>query len=95
VLVLPTVPFTAPPRDVETIRIADADEAVNAALGRCTMPFSFLGAPALSVPMRERDHDGMPIGVQLVGRPGADGLLLELAAELEADGVAAAQIARG
>jgi Asp-tRNA(Asn)/Glu-tRNA(Gln) amidotransferase A subunit family amidase len=49
-------------------------------------PFSVLanlcGCPAVSVPAG-RDHDGLPVGLQLVGPPGADALLLRLAALLE------------
>ncbi len=41
------------------------------------------GRPALSAPMRPAP-DGMPIGLQLVGAPGSDALLLDLAESLEA-----------
>jgi amidase len=40
------------------------------------------GRPAISVPLHWTDA-GLPLGVQLVGRLGADGLLLHLAAQLE------------
>jgi amidase len=40
------------------------------------------GQPAISLPLFERD--GLPVGVQLLGRPAQEGALLALAAQLEA-----------
>lgn len=47
-------------------------------------PFNASGQPSLSVPVGDVDSQGLPLGVQLVGRPGADGLVLALGAQLEA-----------
>ncbi len=44
--------------------------------------FNLLGFPALSVPMA-LDEEGMPVGVQLVGRPWEEEALLELGIALE------------
>ena len=41
------------------------------------------GQPAISVPLFHGD-DGLPLAVQLAGRPAGDGPLLALAAQLEA-----------
>jgi amidase len=41
------------------------------------------GAPAVSLPLYARD-DGLPLAVQLIGRPAQEGTLLALAAQLEA-----------
>jgi amidase len=41
------------------------------------------GQPAISLPLYTRD-DGLPLGVQLIGRPAQEGPLLALAAQLEA-----------
>jgi amidase len=41
------------------------------------------GTPAISLPLYERD-DGLPLAVQLIGRPAREGALLALAAQLEA-----------
>ena len=49
-------------------------------------PFTALqnatGQPAISIPLH-RTSDGLPIGVQFVGRFGDEQLLLQLAAQLE------------
>jgi Asp-tRNA(Asn)/Glu-tRNA(Gln) amidotransferase A subunit family amidase len=49
---------------------------------RATIPFDLSGSPALSVPFG-RSADGLPIGVQLVGRRGDDELVLATGALLE------------
>ena len=40
------------------------------------------GLPAMSVPLHRNDN-GLPIGVQAVGPPAGDALLIRLAAQLE------------
>ena len=46
------------------------------------------GSPAISVPLYQRPEDdraaGVPLAVQLIGRPAGEGALLALAAQLEA-----------
>ncbi|MDQ2939243.1 MAG: amidase [Actinomycetota bacterium] len=49
-----------------------------------TPPWNHLGNPAASVPAGFAT-DGLPLAVQLVGRPGDEGTLLSLAAQLEAE----------
>ena len=49
-----------------------------AVYGRFTWPFAFLGLPSLVVPVGFQP-DGMPAGMQLVGRPFAETLLLNAA----------------
>jgi Asp-tRNA(Asn)/Glu-tRNA(Gln) amidotransferase A subunit family amidase len=46
------------------------------------LPVSFAHVPAVSIPAGA--HEGLPIGVQLIGRPGNDWELLDLAERLEA-----------
>lgn len=69
VLVLPTVPHGAQ-------ALAAAERANDADL---TSFASLAGCPAVSLPMGTLP-DGMPVGLQLVGAPGSDLRLIELAA---------------
>jgi amidase len=51
--------------------------------GTLVAPFSLTGQPALSLPLHHT-RDGLPVGVHLVGRRGADEVLLRLAQDLQA-----------
>jgi amidase len=51
-------------------------------VGSLASPFSLTGQPAMSVPMGQT-ADGLPVGVQLVGRRGDDAVLLTVAATLQ------------
>jgi amidase len=76
-------PTTAqPPPRVGEFAHLDGEQTFRtaAALGAFTAPFNVSGQPALSLPWRSQ---GLPIGIQLVARRGADHLLLALAATLE------------
>jgi aspartyl-tRNA(Asn)/glutamyl-tRNA(Gln) amidotransferase subunit A len=48
-----------------------------------TWPFNLTGQPAVSIPCGWTKA-GLPLGLQLVGRRGADGLILRVAAAIEA-----------
>ncbi len=50
-----------------------------------TSPYNISGQPAVSLPLGWPEVDGvvLPVGVQLVGRPGEEALLVGLAAQLE------------
>jgi Asp-tRNA(Asn)/Glu-tRNA(Gln) amidotransferase A subunit family amidase len=47
-----------------------------------TYPFNISGQPALSLPLGW-SKAGLPIGVQFVGHPYGEGLIISLAAEVE------------
>lgn len=47
-----------------------------------TAPFNVTGQPAMSVPVHHTDA-GLPVGVQLVGRPRDEATIISLAAQLE------------
>ena len=71
----PTLPMVAP--------AAGQDEReLRGRLTLLTWPFNVLGAPALAIPCGPAE-DGLPASAQLVGRPGADSLVLAAGALLE------------
>jgi amidase len=47
-----------------------------------TAPYNMSGQPAVSIPLHWTD-DNLPIGIQLIGRPGDEVTLLRLAAQIE------------
>jgi aspartyl-tRNA(Asn)/glutamyl-tRNA(Gln) amidotransferase subunit A len=75
-LLTPTLAFVAPPADVVELEI-------RVRTIQFTIPFNSLGWPALAVPCGPAE-DGLPASVQLVGRPGMDGLVLAAGEALEA-----------
>ena len=79
-LLLPTMPFSTPTRaesDVERQPGATA-LSILARFSRFTRPFNLLGLPALSTPCGF-GRSGLPIGLQLVGRPFAEATLYAIA----------------
>ena len=58
------------------------DHRVLGRLVRNTLPFNVLGWPAFALPCGSAEH-GAPASLQLVGRPGADPLVVAAAAVLE------------
>jgi aspartyl-tRNA(Asn)/glutamyl-tRNA(Gln) amidotransferase subunit A len=53
------------------------------AVGTFTIPFNVTGNPAVSVPIG-RSRDGLPLAMQIVGRPFDEAIVLGVAAEVEA-----------
>lgn len=75
VLVLPTLPVSIPKQGLSFMEFAGRKVPLPAAMARLTSPFNFSGLPALSLPCG-KDDKGLPVSLQLVGRPGADSTVL-------------------
>jgi Asp-tRNA(Asn)/Glu-tRNA(Gln) amidotransferase A subunit family amidase len=73
-LLTPTLQCVAPPTGI-------GDLALREGLIANTLPFNTLGWPALALPCGPAE-DGLPASVQLVGRPGADALVLAAGSRL-------------
>jgi amidase len=84
VLLTPAVPH--PPREIGRY---DARGWLWTMMGASNtvpfmVPWNVSGQPAMSVPA-PTPHDGLPMGVELVGRPHDESTLISLAAQLEAE----------
>ena len=87
VLVAPATPFPATEIGQASIEVGGADIPIRANLGMYTQPISFIGLPVVAAPVVRQ---GLPMGVQLIAAPWREGLLLQVAARLERDGVTGA-----
>jgi aspartyl-tRNA(Asn)/glutamyl-tRNA(Gln) amidotransferase subunit A len=68
VLLTPTVPIAATSIGQREVNIGGHEELVFSALTRFTGPTNLNGLPSLSVPCG-LTHSGLPIGLQIIGRP--------------------------
>ena len=66
-LLAPTLPIIAPPLDQTEVRIGKSSEDIRLALLRLTRPGNLSGLPAISIPCGFSSQ-GLPIGLQLIGR---------------------------
>jgi aspartyl-tRNA(Asn)/glutamyl-tRNA(Gln) amidotransferase subunit A len=77
VLVAPAVPIPAP--RIEAVVGADPESRrLAGALGRLSRPANLTGVPAISMPCGFTPA-GLPVGLQLMGRPFAEATLLDIA----------------
>jgi aspartyl-tRNA(Asn)/glutamyl-tRNA(Gln) amidotransferase subunit A len=78
VFVTPTLPFTATPCGATEVVIEnDRKEDMLSAIMQFTGVPSLAGLPALSLPVGF-DPDGMPVGMQIIGRPFDEGTLFRI-----------------
>jgi aspartyl-tRNA(Asn)/glutamyl-tRNA(Gln) amidotransferase subunit A len=82
VLVVPVLPFPVPTIAETDMGAGQGFAQMIAGMTRFTRPLNFLGLPGLSMPAGF-DSRGLPIGVQLVGRPFAEATLFRVAAAYE------------
>jgi aspartyl-tRNA(Asn)/glutamyl-tRNA(Gln) amidotransferase subunit A len=80
-LAMPCTAVPAPDLDQDQVQVKGVDYPVYSALNRLTLPFNYVGFPALSVPSGV--VGGAPLGVQLIGKLFDEGTILRLAAAYE------------
>ena len=83
-LISPSTPATALPADDLYADYPDTDrEHVTLAYTRMSMPFNITGQPVLSIPCGF-DADGLPVGLQIAGRPYDEERLCRVGMAIEA-----------
>lgn len=92
VIIAPATPCFAPRIGQKIMSLAGVDMPVRANLGMFTQPFSFIGLPVAAAPIW-LDGASLPIGVQIIGAPWREDIVLRVAHHLETIGAARAPVA--
>ena len=85
-ILTPTTPNTAPRIGEMSVHLGGREEDVRQASTRLVRGFNTLGLPAISIPCG-LSSQRLPIGLQLVGPPFKEALILRVAAALEDAGI--------
>jgi AtzE family amidohydrolase len=91
VVILPATPCVAPLVGRATLTVQGQEWPTGPMLGWFTQPLAGTDCPALTVPVARAAK--LPIGVQLLAAPHREDILFDVAARLEALGIAAAPVA--
>ncbi|XP_027078418.1 fatty acid amide hydrolase isoform X2 [Coffea arabica] len=83
VIVTPTTGVTAYPIKDDALKTGELDYINGAALVRYQIAGNFLGLPAVTVPVGY-DKSGLPIGLQFIGKPWSESLLIHVAFAMQA-----------
>ena len=78
VMIIPAMPVLPTKSGTATINLDGKNQHVAPTLTRFTSPINFCGFPALSMPCG-KSKSGLPVNIQIVGRPGADASVLSTA----------------
>ncbi|ERN18103.1 hypothetical protein AMTRI_Chr13g122690 [Amborella trichopoda] len=82
IIVTPTTGTTAPIIPPSALTMGETDMQTNGYLMRFIIAGNLLGLPAVSVPVGH-DSQGLPIGIQFIGRPWCEATILRLASAVE------------
>jgi 1-carboxybiuret hydrolase len=93
VILAPTTPCVAPLIGQQKMMLNGVEVLLRPNLGLFTQPLSFIGLPIVSIPVQRSGK--LPLGVQVIGAPYQEALILQISAELEAKGIASALLPQG
>ncbi len=93
IILAPATPCRAPLSGQKLIDLDGSEVSVRANLGIYTQPISFVGLPVVAVPTFS-EGDRLPIGVQVIGPPWREDLVLRVARDLERRGAVRAPVAQ-
>ena len=93
ILLAPSTPCAATKVGAEWFEIQGKRLPVRPNMGVLTQPISCIGLPVCGVPVWGA-HASLPMGVQVIGAPWREDLVLRVVAALESAGVAQAPVAR-
>jgi aspartyl-tRNA(Asn)/glutamyl-tRNA(Gln) amidotransferase subunit A len=77
-MITPSEPMVATKVGQQTVKFGDAEESVDSAVVRYLAPFNLTGLPAISIPCGF-SKDGLPIGMQIIGRAYDETTVLRIA----------------
>ena len=77
-IVTPTEPLVAPKIGEQLTRVGTLEEDINISTGRYVAPFNLIGLPTISIPCGF-SSDGLPIGMQIIGRPFDEATIIRVA----------------
>ena len=93
ILVMPVSPIEPPQFGQMEAKVDGSNLLIRLLLARFVQPLALLGYPIVVVPVP--GPNGLPTGVQLMGRPFEEDKVLRAAAWLEANGIARSEVAAG
>lgn len=92
IILAPATPCRAPRLGQKTMVLDGQEMPVRPNLGLYTQPISFIGLPVAAVPVWT-PGERLPIGVQVIGPPWREDLVLRVAHHLQQAGICAAPVA--
>ncbi len=82
VLITPGLPLVAPEMEQDTVTLSGKRETVRSALTRLMRPYNLTGIPAIVLPCGF-SKSGLPVGLQIAGRPFEETTILAVAQAYE------------